>query len=52
VPGALLEARWVSMWGVFTRYDDLETLLDRDAAIEVATMAIEWARGAIPSAFE
>jgi len=37
VPDALLEARWVSMWGVFTRYDDLETMLDRVAAIEVVT---------------
>lgn len=49
VPDALLEARWVSMWGVFTRYDDLETVLDRVAAIEVATVAIEWARSSIPA---
>jgi HEPN domain-containing protein len=49
VPDALLEARWVSMWGVFTRYDDLETVLDRVAAIEVATAAIEWARSSIPA---
>lgn len=44
VPDALLEARWVSMWGVFTRYDDLETILDRPSALDVATVAIEWAR--------
>lgn len=49
VPDALLEARWVSMWGVFTRYDDLETVLDRTAAIEVATVAIGWARSSIPA---
>jgi len=49
VPHALLEARWVSMWGVFTRYDDLETVLDRVAAIDVATVAIEWARSSIPA---
>jgi HEPN domain-containing protein len=50
VPGALLEARWVSMWGVFTRYDDLETVLDRDAAIDIATVAIDWARITITTA--
>jgi HEPN domain-containing protein len=50
VPDLLLEARWVSMWGVFTRYDDLDTVLDRAAAIEVATVAIEWARSTIPAA--
>lgn len=49
VPDALLEARWVSMWGVFTRYDDLETVLDRAAAVDVATMAIEWARRLVPT---
>jgi hypothetical protein len=37
------------MWGVFTRYDDLDTILDRAAAIEVATAAIEWARSTIPN---
>jgi len=50
VPEALLEARWVSMWGVFTRYDDLETVLDRPAAISVATVAIEWAHNAVGTA--
>lgn len=50
VPDALLEARWVSMWGVFTRYDDLETVLDRPVAIDVAVVAIEWARVAITAA--
>ncbi|HEX7292097.1 MAG TPA: HEPN domain-containing protein [Conexibacter sp.] len=49
VPDLLLEARWVSMWGVFTRYDDLDTVLDRAAAIDVATVAIEWACSAIPA---
>jgi HEPN domain-containing protein len=49
VPDALLEARWVSLWGVFTRYDDLEAVLDRVAALEVATVAIEWARSSIPA---
>jgi HEPN domain-containing protein len=29
VPDTLLEARWVSMWGVVTRYEDIETVLDR-----------------------
>jgi hypothetical protein len=47
VPGALLEARWVSMWGVVTRYEDIETVLDRVEAIEVATIAIEWARAVV-----
>ncbi len=50
VPDLLLEARWVSMWGVFTRYDDLDTVLDRAAAIEVATVAIEWADSTIQTA--
>jgi HEPN domain-containing protein len=50
VPDALLEARWVSLWGVFTRYDDLETVLDRPAAIDVATVAIEWAHSVIGGA--
>ncbi len=48
VPGALLEARWVSMWGVVTRYEDVETVLDRVEAIEVATVAIAWAREVVP----
>jgi HEPN domain-containing protein len=48
VPAALLEARWVSMWGVVTRYEDIETVLDRVEAIEVATVAIEWAREVVP----
>lgn len=52
VPDVLLEARWVSMWGVFTRYDDLDTVLDRTAAIEVATVAIEWAGSTIPPALD
>lgn len=49
VPDALLEARWVSMWGVVTRYEDIETILDRVEAIEVATVAIEWAREVVPA---
>lgn len=36
------------MWGVFTRYDDLEMVLDRVAAVEVVTLAIEWARRLVP----
>lgn len=48
VPNALLEARWVTMWGVFTRYDDLETVLDRVAAIDVATAALAWASRVVP----
>jgi hypothetical protein len=52
VPSALLEARWVSMWGVVTRYDDIETTLDRAEAIDVATAAIEWARQLIPPVSE
>jgi len=48
VPGALLEARWVSMWGVVTRYEDIETVLDRVEAIEVATITIAWAREVVP----
>ncbi|MFL5817283.1 MAG: HEPN domain-containing protein [Conexibacter sp.] len=48
VPGVLLEARWVSMWGVVTRYEDVETVLDRVEAIEVATVAIAWAREVVP----
>ena len=52
VPGALLEARWVSMWGVVTRYEDVETVLDRVEAIGVATTAIEWARQLVPPASE
>jgi HEPN domain-containing protein len=47
VPDALLEARWVSMWGVVARYEDIETVLDRAQAINVATEAIEWARTTI-----
>jgi HEPN domain-containing protein len=50
VPEALLEARWVSMWGVVTRYEDIETVLDRVEAIEVATVAIEWASEVVPAA--
>jgi len=50
VPDALLEARWVSMWGVFTRYEDIETVLDRVEAIQVATVAIAWAREVVPAA--
>ena len=49
VPEALLEARWVSMWGVVTRYEDIETVLDRVEAIEVATVAIEWASEVVPA---
>jgi hypothetical protein len=38
------------MWGVLTRYEDIETVLDRGEAIEVATVAIEWARGVVRAA--
>lgn len=44
VPDTLLEARWVTMWGVVARYEDIETVLDRPEAIEAATQAIKWAR--------
>jgi hypothetical protein len=40
------------MWGVVTRYEDIETVLDRVEAIEVATVAIEWARQVLPAAPE
>ena len=36
------------MWGVVTRYEDVETVLDRVEAIEVATVAIAWAREVVP----
>jgi HEPN domain-containing protein len=47
VPDTLLEARWVSMWGVATRYEDIESVLDRVKAVEVATVAVDWARQVI-----
>lgn len=50
VPDTLLEARWVSMWGVVTRYEDVETVLDRAEAVEVATVAVDWARQVIAAA--
>jgi HEPN domain-containing protein len=50
VPDTLLEARWVSMWGVVTRYEDIETVLDRVEAVEVATVAVDWAREVVPAA--
>jgi hypothetical protein len=37
------------MWGVVTRYEDIDAVLDRDEAIEVATVAIKWAREVVPA---
>ena len=47
IPDILVDARWVNMWGVMTRYEDIETVLDRAAGIEVAAVAIEWARALV-----
>jgi HEPN domain-containing protein len=44
VPPHLTAGRVLSPWAVTMRYDDLEEVLDRPAAIQVAADAIEWAR--------
>ncbi|MFL5817805.1 MAG: HEPN domain-containing protein [Conexibacter sp.] len=48
-PPALIESEWLSPWAVTTRYDDLDEVLDRGAAIAAASSAIEWARALVPS---
>ena len=49
-PTVLVESEWLSPWAVTTRYDDLDEMLDRDAAIEAASDAIEWAQALLPPA--
>lgn len=43
MPTVLADADWLSPWAVTTRYDDVDELLDRSAALDVAQMAIDWA---------
>ena len=47
VPAAIAEPEWLSPWAVTTRYDDLDDTLDRRAAIDAATSAIEWAQALV-----
>lgn len=47
VPPHLAAGRLLSPWAVTMRYDDVEDVLDRPAAIQVASDAIEWARGVV-----
>jgi HEPN domain-containing protein len=44
VPDAVREARWLTPWAAQLRYEMLEPI-DRDAALAVATAAVEWAKG-------
>lgn len=42
VPEAIKEARWLTPWAAQLRYEMLEPL-DRDAALAIATNAVQWA---------
>lgn len=44
VPATIAEPEWLSPWAVTTRYDDLDDMLDRHAAITAADSAVAWAR--------
>jgi HEPN domain-containing protein len=43
-PEAVAQAEWLSPWAVATRYDDIEDTLNRGQAIQLAALAVEWAR--------
>lgn len=47
VPPHLTAGRLLSPWAVTMRYDDVEDILDRPAAIHIAADAIEWARSVL-----
>ncbi len=42
VPNSIREARWLTPWAAQLRYEMLEPL-DRDAALSIASEAVEWA---------
>lgn len=43
VPDTVRDARWLTPWAAQLRYEMLEPL-DRDAALAIATAAVEWAK--------
>lgn len=42
-PTVLIESEWLTPWAVTTRYDDLDEVLDRAAALRFARAAVDWA---------
>jgi HEPN domain-containing protein len=44
-PAPVSRAEWLSPWAVSTRYEDIDDTLDREQAIQLASLAVEWARG-------
>lgn len=47
VPSALSGIAWLNPWAVTLRYDEIEEPLDRTVALEVAGVAITWARAIV-----
>jgi len=49
IPSSIQEARWLTPWASQLRYEMLEPL-DREAAVSVATDAVQWARTLVEEA--
>lgn len=43
-PRPIEDAEWLTPWGAQLRYDESPAPLDRAAALEAATSAVDWAR--------
>lgn len=46
-PDELIAAKTLSPWAVTMRYDEMETTLDREAALDLAEQSLEWARAQV-----
>ena len=44
IPKQIEDAEWLTPWAAQLRYDEAAAPLDRRAAIEAATSAVDWAR--------
>ena len=49
VPRSLEDVVWLNPWAVTMRYDELESPLDRRAALASAEAAVAWADGLLAS---
>jgi HEPN domain-containing protein len=49
LPDVVLDAGWLNPWAVSMRYDEVESALDRDRAVQVADEVLRWAQQAVAS---
>jgi HEPN domain-containing protein len=50
LPDEVSQAGWLNPWAVTMRYDEVAGALDRDMAVRVATVCLNWARDSVEAA--